>query len=491
MIRGAALAAVLATACTDNTVVVAPVIDVPANDSASAFPLDTLTLAVAHAGADPTDNIASQTFASGQAVELPGVPFGDALVIHMTGRVGSSEVAYGRTCNISVNQTTTTASPHLFFSRSVKFADMVLPVQPEPRVGGHGIADLDGTGLVIGGGDPADPASAVDDVERFNPRTGELRPLYTVEKRLGTVPAALGTGGDARIALIGGLDPVTGSGAAFVELLEPDAPVTRRYERVDDAQMGRVELTATALTNGHVIVIGGAPPGGAPSDAVDDVSITNGTATVRVLRALLAVPRFAHTATRLGDDLGAAVLVTGGLDASNQPVATAELYKPLSEDFSGTFTANTMVVARAHHQAVLMPDGSVLIVGGVDASGPTPLVNGVAKLELFSLDAGFVDAGDLPTNAGLVDAAVTALPDGRVLLTGGRRTTDGPALDTAFIISLDPVNGSVNVVATDHMSVPRAGHQATLLCDGTVFVSGGTDGPEVAERYNPPALGRR
>jgi hypothetical protein len=41
------------------------------------------------------------------------------------------------------------------------------------------------------------------------------------------------------------------------------------------------------------------------------------------------------------------------------------------------------------------------------------------------------------------------------------------------------------------MRLPRAHHQATLLCDGTVLVVGGTALPTPAERYNPPAVGRR
>jgi hypothetical protein len=114
----------------------------------------------------------------------------------------------------------------------------------------------------------------------------------------------------------------------------------------------------------------------------------------------------------------------------------------------------------------------------------------VPSLELFTLDAGFTDVGKLPTNAGLTGFAATPLPDGRVLLTGGQ-TADGTVTDTAFIARLDPIDGSVDVVATDHMSVPRAGHSATLLCDGTVFISGGTTDPAPAERYNPPALDRR
>ncbi len=56
---------------------------------------------------------------------------------------------------------------------------------------------------------------------------------------------------------------------------------------------------------------------------------------------------------------------------------------------------------------------------------------------------------------------------------------------------IDPFGGSINLVNTDRLSMPRAGHQATLLCDGTVLLVGGTDEPSVAERYNPPSTGRR
>ena len=49
----------------------------------------------------------------------------------------------------------------------------------------------------------------------------------------------------------------------------------------------------------------------------------------------------------------------------------------------------------------------------------------------------------------------------------------------------------VRVVRTDPLQVPRSGQQATLLCDGTVLVSGGTAGAASFERYNPPAFNRR
>jgi hypothetical protein len=161
----------------------------------------------------------------------------------------------------------------------------------------------------------------------------------------------------------------------------------------------------------------------------------------------------------------------------------------LSESFSTTLPPQliTMNIPRYGHQAVRMPDGSVLIIGGLDAMG-----NAVATLELFTQDAGFVKVmGDLPLDAGLIDFTATTLPDGRVLIAGGKRFPLGAPLDTAFIANLDLVDGLVDVVATDHLSIPRAGHQATLMCDGTVLISGGTGDVVPAERYNPPSTGRR
>jgi hypothetical protein len=481
-----ALVAALLAACTDGRPVVQPIIDLPSagDPGASAFPLDQLTMSIAHEGADV--DIASATFTHGQTVQLSGVPFADDLVVHLTGFVGTSEVAYGRTCSFAIQQGVTAPETHLFFSREVKFAS--LDVMPELRSGGEAIAYHDGSGLILSGVDPANMAQPVADIERFDPRTGQLLLLATTSTpRIGDVAAALGTAADAQIALIGGLDPSTGSGATFVELIEADNPSASRIESISDGNMGRVGLTATTLSDGEVIVIGGEPPGGAPSNAVDAIALANGTAEVRQLHAMLAVPRYNHTATRLGDDVGAPVLVAGGLDGSNTPVAQAELFKPINEAFSSTFNF-PMHFPRWRHKAVRMPDGSVLIIGGIDNLG-----NPIPTLELFTQDAGFQllpTSPDLPATAGLVDFTATTLPDGRVLLTGGTDASGNPT-NTAFIARLDPLTGEVDVVATDSLAVPRAGHQATLLCDGTVLITGGTSSPVPAERYNPPPAGRR
>jgi hypothetical protein len=291
------------------------------------------------------------------------------------------------------------------------------------------------------------------------------------------VQALVGTA-PPRVVVIGG---AAGSdGAKFVEVVDE-----RRIDKIDVPEMARVDLTATSLTDGRIIVVGGNPPGQPPVNDIDEVSERDAALEVRRLPTGLAVARSGHTATRLGDDVGAPVLIAGGVDAAGAPVVPAELFKPLSEEVVPTFSP-PMKFPRHHHVATLMPDGSVLIIGGLDAAGAP-----VITLELFSVDGGFTTVGNLPGGAGVIDFATTTLPDGRILLTGGRSAPGGDPLDTAYIARLNPLDGSVDVVPTDHMAIRRAGHQALGLCDGTVLVTGGNPQEPLVERYNPPPVARR
>jgi hypothetical protein len=467
----AALVLLALAGCTDD-VVVSPVIEGPVEDpDASAFPnLDEIIITVAHAGSDR--DLVSASFTRGESVDIAGAPFGDDLVIHMSGFVGASNVAYGRTCPFVVDAGGVVAEPHLFFSRSVKFAN--IGVTPAERMGGRAIPYL-GAALVLGGG--------VSTIERFDPLTGTLTTAGTIDERADAVEALIGSS-PPRVVIVGGRVGTVGAG--FLELVDP----SRAVERIDDLQspMPRVGLTATSLTDGRVIVIGGNPPGGAAVDTISE--LTPGTSVdVRTLAAKLAHPRTGHTATRLGDDLGAPVLITGGVDPSGATVTIAELFKPLSKDLASPVTfAPEMVIPRTQHQAVRMPDNSILIIGGIDGASPP---NTLRTLERFTLDGGFESVGELPPTAGRLDMSVTTLPDGRVLIAGGRTESGGPPVSTAFIARLDPLDGTVDVVPTDRLAVPRANHQAALLCDGTILITGGAPGRPVAERYNPSLTGRR
>lgn len=478
-------------ACAGDGVAIRPVIDQPVNDSASAFPLDSVTLSVAHQGA--AVDIVSQTLTKGQAIDLGGVPFADDLVLHMTGQLSSSPVAYGRTCPFALDQNATPPSPHLYFAHTVKFGQQKFT--PLLRIGGTAVTYHDGSALFLGGVSPDSATSPVTDIERYDPSLGDYRgSLASLSQRIGPAVALLGLGTETHVTIVGGIDPTTGVGATFVETIEAENPVDRRVERIDDSSMARVGLTATTLVDGDIIVMGGSGNAGSgsgmdASTSVDEITLMNGTPTVEPSHEALLHGRWNHTATRLGDDLGAEILVAGGIGpgsgsgAAVSEVADAELYKPLT----GTFSAlhPTMVFPRSQHHAIRMPDGSVAIIGGIANGQP------VLDLETFTLDGGFVAAGRLPDNAGVIDFTATTLPDGRVLITGGRTTPGGPPVATAFILQINTNTAGIDIVATDHLTVPRAGHAATLMCDGTVLITGGTVDPQPAERYNPIATSRR
>ena len=67
------------------------------------------------------------------------------------------------------------------------------------------------------------------------------------------------------------------------------------------------------------------------------------------------------TATVLNDNT---VLLTGGINSSANPVSAAELYNPSTSTFTKLPAMN---IARSHHTATLLNNGSVLMAGGRDA----------------------------------------------------------------------------------------------------------------------------
>jgi hypothetical protein len=87
------------------------------------------------------------------------------------------------------------------------------------------------------------------------------------------------------------------------------------------------------------------------------------------------------------------------------------LYDPSTGNFAAT---GSMATARAYHAAILLDDGTVLMVGGFDANNAT-----LALVELYNPTSGtFVGTGG-PQTPRAYDRA-TVLKDGAtVLVTGG------------------------------------------------------------------------
>jgi hypothetical protein len=140
---------------------------------------------------------------------------------------------------------------------------------------------------------------------------------------------------------------------------------------------------------------------------------------------------------------------------------------------SGSFSSTgPMSIDRGGAVAAPLPDGRVLVAGGRGSDGYR------SSAEIFNPTTGsFSATGSMGTPRERASAA--PLPDGRVLVAGG--FTGSMFLKTAEIY--DPSTGTFSPVVAQ-MAQDRGGAAAVPLPDGRVLIAGGSSAP-AAELFNP------
>lgn len=267
---------------------------------------------------------------------------------------------------------------------------------------------------------------------------------------------------DGEVLVAGG--QTSGGGATnFVEVFNPSSNAFRSTQWMNVAHYGAV---AEPLPSGDVLVAGGFTSGTAKVTA--DAEIYHAASGTWTQTAPLPQARGGAAAAVLpnGD-----ILVAGGFsNASGPALGTAVVY----DVASGTWSTppGTMQTARAYATATSLADGRVLFAGGAGTglSGlfSAPDATDTATAEIFDPSTGrFTAAGSLP-GGGRVDHVAALLPDGRVLVAGGMDSSDTVHADACLY---DPASNTWS--ATGSMAAPRAYATATPLGNGSILIAGG------------------
>ena len=215
--------------------------------------------------------------------------------------------------------------------------------------------------------------------------------------------------------------------------------------------------------DGNVLMAGGdARPLGRINAGIQDATIFD-TASSRLARAAdMGTARWYPTATTLPDG---EILLAGGIDGGRNPAITPEIYSPAENEWRSLLGASMRDKDWFYPRQWVAPDGRVF---------------GVSNRQMYFIDptgAGSIEnAGILPpTSFGNAATAAMYRP-GKILQVGGN------GADGRGAVVID-INGSApSVRETAPMSESRtAWAEMQVLPDGTVLVLGGSPRPNEAD----------
>ena len=271
--------------------------------------------------------------------------------------------------------------------------------------------------VLIAGGDGN--GGILQSAEVFDPATDTFSPLTASGKTELQTPraaAAAATLPDGQVLIAGGYD-----GSDYLQTAELFNPATDTFTALaasgtTELRTARAGATATALPDGQVLIAGGY---NGTSGILQSAELFNpATDTFTALTGSgneLQTARAGASAAALP---GGQVLIAGGYGNSGY-LQSAELFNPATDTFTALpASGNTeLQTARYGAAAAALPDGQVLIAGGYGNSGY------LQEAELFNpatdTFTALAASGTTQLQTPRAGATAATLPDGQVLIAGG------------------------------------------------------------------------
>jgi N-acetylneuraminic acid mutarotase len=222
----------------------------------------------------------------------------------------------------------------------------------------HTATLLPGGRILVTGGFTASGATAK--VEVYDPKSGAWAYAASMTTPRAYHTATLISGGKVLVA--GGENgdrPPPGDNLASAEIYDPQSDTWTRTGSLSVPHA--YGQTATLLTDGRVVVVGGEGNSASPQAlAVETAEVYDADRGTWRTMAPMPTPRYFHGAVILQSGK---LLVAGGYDRNGDPIplSSSEILEPATGSWR---PAASMETARAHHASVLLPDGKVLVIGG-------------------------------------------------------------------------------------------------------------------------------
>ena len=240
---------------------------------------------------------------------------------------------------------------------------------------------------------------------------------------------------------------------------------------LNTARMGHAQTT---LTNGKFLVTGGTTAG-IEASALTSCEIYDVTTDTWTPVSDMNEARADHEQILLPNGkvlvIGGRTLASGDylhetLDEVGPVLATCEIYDPDTDIWTKT---GRMSIARIQHKAIALPDGRVLVVGGIgfNPTQPADIPTALRDAELWNPTTGaWQPAGRTAFER---DTPVVAYLSSKnqVIVAGGSATTRTELFD--------PVKVKWSFTSAELASL-RYGAKAVLMANDLVFLGGGLDG---------------